>query len=137
MVERPIVLDASATMAWCFSGERTAQSEALRDRVGRSGAVVPAHWSIEIENTLRAGERRGRTTALDIQGFIRLIRAAPLEIDVRPLSDFGNLAHFARALSLSVYDAAYVELAQRRGLPLATLDGNMRRAAAQLAVEVL
>jgi predicted nucleic acid-binding protein len=137
MVERPLVIDASVTMAWCFPDESTPKTEALRDRVSLTGAVVPPHWRIEIENTIRVGQRRGKATTQEIQAFVELIQAAPVEIDVRPLATFGNLLPLAQRYSLSVYDAAYVELASRRGLPLATLDANMQRAAQEMGIDLI
>ncbi|HEY8692195.1 MAG TPA: type II toxin-antitoxin system VapC family toxin [Chloroflexota bacterium] len=138
MVERPLVIDASVTLAWCFPDETTPHTDALRGRVTRTGAIVPPHWRIEIENTVRVAERRRRITAAQVADFVRFIRAQLIEVDDRPLvTTFGNLMPLASQYSLSVYDAAYVEIANRRGLPLATLDANMRRAAQQMGIDVL
>ena len=137
MIELPIVIDTSLTMAWCYDDEKTERSEALRERVGRSGAVVPAQWPIEVQNSLRVGERRGRVSPAEVQTFIAVIRAAPVEVDVRSLSTFGDLLLLSRQHSVSPYDAAYIELALRRGLALATRDANMARGARALGVMLL
>jgi len=83
------------------------------------------------------GERRGKAAPADIPPFVALIQAAPIEIDRRSLESFGDLLPLAREYGLTVYDAAYVELANRRGFPLATLDGEMRRAAQQMGIDLL
>jgi predicted nucleic acid-binding protein len=138
MVERPLVIDASVTLAWCFPDEATPHADALRGRVTVVGAVVPPHWRIEIENTVRVAERRHRIGAEHVMDFVRFIRAQIIEVDDRPLqTTFGDLMPLARQHSLSVYDAAYVELASRRGLPLATLDANMQRAAQEMGIDLI
>jgi predicted nucleic acid-binding protein len=137
MIERPFVLDASVAMAWCFAGEGTAGSDAARDRLGRTGAVVPGHWPAEIEHGARRGERRGRATAAQIDEFLRVMRVQLIEIEVRPLSALGYLLPLARQYEITTYDAAYLELASRRGLPLATLDAAMHQVAQKLGIDLL
>jgi len=125
-------------MAWCFRDEATPQTDAVRDRVNRVGAVVPGHWPAEIENAARMGERRRRATSEEIAAFVQFIRAQLIEVDQPQLeTTFGDRLPLSRQYSLSVYDAAYVELANRRGLPLATLDANMRRAAQLMGIDLL
>ncbi|MFI5267403.1 MAG: type II toxin-antitoxin system VapC family toxin [Chloroflexota bacterium] len=138
MVERPLVIDASVTLAWCFPDEATPATDALRGRVTLTGAVVPPHWRIEIESTVRLAERRRRIAAAQVADFVRFIRAQMIEVDQPPLqTTFGDLMPIARQYSLSVYDAAYVDLANRRGLSLATLNANIRRAARQIGIDLV
>jgi predicted nucleic acid-binding protein len=138
MIELPLVIDASVALAWCFRDEARPKTDALRGRVTLAGAVVPPHWRIEVENTVRVGERRSRITPVQVGDFVQFIRAQLIEVDQRPLATtFGDLLPLARQYSVSVYDATYIELASRRGLPLATLDDNMNRAARQLGIDVL
>ena len=137
MTNLPAVIDASITMAWCFEDESTDKTRAVRDYVRSVGAVVPGHWAIEVQTSLRLGERRRRLSPLDVSTFVQTIWEHPIEIDVRPLGTLGDLLPLARQHGLSISDAAYVELALRRGLPLATKDDQMRQAAQTLGIQLL
>jgi predicted nucleic acid-binding protein len=125
------VFDASVTMAWCFDDERTPQTEALFDRlIQGSVAIVPQIWPLEILNVLLLAGRRGRITLDKRTEFLDLLATAPIQIDDdtarRASSDTLPLAEAHR---LTTYDAAYLELALRHKLPLATLDKELRAAA--------
>jgi len=138
MIELPIVIDSSLTMAWCFKDEATGASDAIRDRLERTSAVVPAHWPIEVQNSARVGERRGKVSLGELGAFIAFVRLQHIELDVRPLdATFGDLLALSRQYGVTPYDAAYIELALRRGLPLATRDANMARAAQSLGITLL
>lgn len=122
----PIVLDASVTMAWCFADEATAYTEAVFDRLRNDGAVVPAIWPLEVANVLLIGERRQRLSELQRVRFVHVLRALPITVDVGALSEaFGAVLAIGREHGLSAYDAAYLELAMREGLPLATQDERL------------
>jgi predicted nucleic acid-binding protein len=128
-----LVLDSSATLAWIYSDETTNPIRRLFDAVGDEGAVVPALWRLEIANSLTVAVRRGRIEA----NFRRaaLTDLALLDIAIDDQTDvhaWGETLRVADFFQLTVYDAAYLELAQRRNLPLATLDGDMRAAAKSL-----
>ena len=135
----PFVLDASVTMAWCFADEGTTFTEAVLDRLRVEGAVVPAVWSLEVTNTLVLGERRQRASPAEIVAFARLLQTLPIEIEAASelSTALGPVHALAREHGLSSYDASYVELALRRGLPVATLDARMLTAAARLGVPVI
>jgi predicted nucleic acid-binding protein len=124
-------------MAWCYPDDRTPGSEAVRQGVGLRGGIVPGQWPTAVHNSLRVAERRGRVTAADVAVFIEFVRDVPVELDVRGLSTFGDLLVLSRQHSITPYDAAYLELALRRGLPLATRDANMARAAKALGMVLL
>jgi predicted nucleic acid-binding protein len=132
------VLDVSVTMAWHFEDEATPPIWQLLDRLIDDGAVVPGLWPLEVANVLAAGERRGRSTPAKIGGFIEQLAHLPLAVDgetsKRALSEILALA---RGQKLTAYDASYLELAIRLGLPLATVDRELRAAAAALGVAVL
>jgi predicted nucleic acid-binding protein len=132
------VLDVSVTMAWHFEDEATVPIWQLLDRLISDGAVVPGLWPLEVANVLALGERRGRSSAARIAGFVEQLAQLPVEIDGeterRALSEILALA---RSQDLTAYDAAYLELAMRRGLPLATVDRELRIAADALGVVVL
>jgi predicted nucleic acid-binding protein len=125
------VVDASATLPWRFQDEATPWTEALLDRLKYGEEVrVPAHWPLEVTNSLLTARRRGRVTAEQIKEFIEDLAALCIRIDApaSPAQWPGILA-IAEQQHLTAYDAAYLELARRCNLPLATLDGDLRQAA--------
>lgn len=132
------VLDCSVALTWCFQDEATPDTDALLDRLRDEGAVVPTVWALELGNVLVQGERRGRLSAAELVARLDLIAELPIMVDdattERALRETVALA---RAEQLTTYDAAYLELAMRRGLPLATRDGDLQRAAARNGVAVL
>ena len=124
------VLDASVTLAWCLrdeGGDYPARVlEALRD----GEAVAPVLWPLEVTNGLMVAERRGRLTPGDASRASHLIRSLPVAIDpLERRTTFEGTHRLARAHRLSSYDASYLELALRLGVPLATLDAPLRAAA--------
>lgn len=131
----PVVLDASVTMAWCFLDEATPYSYTIRDRVRGSGAIVPAIWALEVANALVLGERRQRLTQAQSVRFVEFLRILPITIEDRSAARvFGSVLPLAREHGLSAYDASYLELAIRDGLPLATQDERLRAAASGVGV---
>jgi predicted nucleic acid-binding protein len=133
-----LVLDSSATLAWIYSDETTNSIRLLFEAVGEEGAVVPALWRLEIANSLTVAVRRGRINA----NFRRaaLTDLALLDIAIDDQTDvhaWGETLRMADIYKLTVYDAAYLELAQRRNLPLATLDGELRVAAKSLDLRLM
>lgn len=129
------VLDCSVTMAWCFDDEATPYTDGVRDGLAALRAVVPSLWSLEVANATIVGERRKRLDAARSQRFIALLEALPIILDDETGNRaFGDVIHLARAHQLSAYDAAYLELAIRRGLPLACLDGKLKAAATAAGV---
>ena len=133
-----LVLDSSATLAWIYSDETTEEIRQLFDAVADNGAIVPALWRLEIANSLTVAMRRRRVDA----DFRRAALAdlALLDITTDPHTDslaWGETLILADRFRLTLYDAAYLELAQRRALPLATLDEELCAAAATLGVSVL
>jgi predicted nucleic acid-binding protein len=124
------VLDCSVTMAWCFGDEATAYTDGVRDCLAEKRAVVPSIWPLEAANATLMGERRKRLDEARGQRFFVLLAALPIVVDSETSSRaFGDIVHMARTHQLSAYDAAYLELAIRRGLPLACNDGKLRNAA--------
>ena len=125
------VLDCSVTMAWCFDDEATPYSDGVRDSLAGMRAVVPSIWPLEAANATIVGERRKRLDEARSRRFFVLLAALPIRLDEETGNRaFGDIAHLARTYHLSAYDAAYLELAIRRGLPLACLDGKLKTAAA-------
>ena len=133
-----LVLDSSVTLSWCFQDESTSATDELLDRVGAIGAVCPALWPLEVSNGLLMSERRGRVDPRRRQQLLNFIRDLPVEIDVDGVSRvWGPINQLALRFTLTAYDTAYLELAQRLALPLASLDQAMRSAAYQLGISVL
>jgi predicted nucleic acid-binding protein len=131
------VLDASVTLAWLFRDEATAAALAVQDTLRTTTAIVPSIWTWEVANALLVAERRGRVRPAEIEAILPSILALPIEIEGPiDVSDMHRLLPIARAVGLSAYDAGYIELAHRRGLPLATLDERLRRAAEGVGVRV-
>ena len=133
-----LALDSSATLAWIYGDETTEAIRAVFDQVAETGAVVPALWRLEVANSLTMGVRRGR---IDVE-FRRAALAdlALLNIVTDQRTDaqaWGETLRLADEARLTVYDAAYLELALRRKLPLATLDRQMCAAAMTLGVSLL
>jgi len=122
------VLDASVTACWAFDDEDHPGASLAFDRMRAEEGVVPGLWWLEVRNILIVNERRRRITESDTAAF--LLSLSRLRIRVDRVPDENGVLRLARAHRLSVYDAAYLELAQREGLPLATLDADLRKAAA-------
>ena len=131
----PIVIDNSIVLAWCLAGESDPIADHAMEIAVDHGAVVPGIWWYELRNALVVDERRGRLDAADTQAMLADLREMPIAIDSD--HDEGAVLNLARAHALSVYDAAYLEVAQRRALPLATLDRRLCEAAAKARLVVL
>jgi predicted nucleic acid-binding protein len=129
------VLDGSITLAWYFKDEANAYAEAVEDALAATAAVVPSIWPLEVANVLLMGERRKRSTEAQATKWLGYIQALPITVDDQTTARaWAEILHLARAHNLSAYDAAYLELAVRRGLPLATLDETLKAAAASVGV---
>lgn len=133
-----LVLDASVTLAWCFSDQRSKVSELVQSRLAIETAVVPTLWHLEVANVLVLAERRKRIVPSAADRFLSLLGAFNIETDHSGAARaFGRTLDLCRKHSLTAYDAAYLELAERRQLPIATLDVDMRRAAKAAGVGVV
>jgi predicted nucleic acid-binding protein len=122
------VLDASITACWAFQDEDHPDASLAFDRMRAEEAVVPCLWWFEVRNILVVNERRRRIAESGTASF--LLNLSLLRFRVDRVPDEGAVLRLARTHRLSVYDAAYLELAQREGLPLATLDTDLQKAAA-------
>ncbi len=132
---REFTLDSSVTMAWYFKDEANSYANAVRRSLGRARAVVPALWPLEVANILVLGERRRRSTEVEAGKWLRFMDKLPIRVDDETAERaWSDTLHVARTYNLSAYDAAYLELALRLGLPLASLDDRMKAAAAAAGV---
>jgi predicted nucleic acid-binding protein len=133
-----LVLDASVALSWCFKNQATATADRVLERLATEAASVPALWHLEIANVLALSERRGRITPANSSEFIALLETLDVLIDEEtPSRALGRVLDLARAERLTACDAAYLELAMRLGIPLASKDADLCDAAERLGVNVL
>jgi predicted nucleic acid-binding protein len=131
------VVDSSIALTWCFEDEASAETDQLFERVRDDGAVVPGLWHLEVANVLLQAERRGRIGRADVARRLMLISHLPIATDQETTPRaWRETLSLARAENLTAYDAAYLELAERRGLPLMTRDNELGAAAMRLGVTV-
>ena len=121
------VIDASVVASWCFPDESHPTAEMALRRLKNERATAPVLLWFELRNVLLIGERRGRLNETQTAQFLRHVSNLPIEIDREP--DQVAALSLARAHRLSFYDAAYLELAQRKSMPIATLDDALLDAA--------
>jgi predicted nucleic acid-binding protein len=132
------VLDASIAFAWCFDNEGTEAADRLLEQLRSDQAAVPSLWHLEVSNGLALAERRGRITRADTVRFIDLLESLTIVVDAdTPRLAFGSILDLARSQRLTGYDASYLELAMRLGIPLATKDSALAGAAQRLGVAVV
>jgi len=132
------VFDASITMAWCFEDEKTTATEALLDRLRATPAAVPQLWCWEVGNMLALATRKGRIATAARAQFIALLHALPIQFDgLSAQQALSATLSLAESHGLTVYDASYLELAMRLGVPLASLDADLRAAATAAGVAML
>jgi predicted nucleic acid-binding protein len=124
------VLDASVTLAWAFEDEGGEYAREVLARLEREEACTTALWPLEVSNGLLVAERRDRIKPADSARFTSLLLALPIVVEpVDRRRVFEQTRVLARRWNLSAYDAHYLELAIRYGIPLATLDDGLRQAA--------
>lgn len=130
-----LVLDCSVTMSWCFEDEVDSGSGSGVDVLLRHEAFVPWIWTLEVANVLLVAERRGRLASADSSRFLALLRGLPIRVDSGSVDRvWTDVLSLARQHQLSSYDAAYLELAARQGVPLLTLDQDLQRVAAEIGL---
>ena len=133
-----IIIDCSITMSWCFSDEATPATMAIQDRLVSERALVPMHWFLEVTNVLAMAERHRRISRTKSSHFLTLLDTMDIEVDAETAGRaFVHLLPLCRSHGLTSYDAAYLELALRRRLPLASLDDRLRSTTKSLGIEVL
>jgi predicted nucleic acid-binding protein len=123
----PFVVDASVAASWLMPDEGRPQALRAYVQLADDHALVPSLWWFESRNLFVMNERRGRITTEQTQEALALLSALPIEFDHEPVES--DVLYFARHYRLTVYDAAYLELAQRKTLPLATFDRALATAA--------
>jgi predicted nucleic acid-binding protein len=135
---RAIVLDTSVTVAWAFRDESSARALKALELLEEGMAFAPAVWPLEVANALLASERRGRLSAAAVQRFLAMLQALPITVEQSACSTtWEAVVPLARQAGLTSYDASYLDLAMRLGLPLATLDARLGAAAEALGVQLV
>jgi predicted nucleic acid-binding protein len=133
-----LVLDSSIALAWVYADETTVPVREVFAALRESGAWVPGLWRLEVANVLEMGVRRKRHDAAFRDGTLADLAQLPLQVDAdTDRQAWSTTLRLAQRHQLTLYDAAYLELALRRNLPLATLDEDLRRAAKAEKVKVL
>jgi predicted nucleic acid-binding protein len=133
-----LVLDSSVALAWVYADETTDAILRLFNDVSQQGAWVPGLWRWEIANVLQLNVRRGRHTGDFRDSALSSLALLPVKVDAEAdRQAWSATLHLAERHGLTVYDAAYLEIASRRKIPLATLDRQLRAAAANEGVELL
>jgi predicted nucleic acid-binding protein len=134
-----LVIDGSTALGFLMSDEQAPRALDALDALDRGvPTFVPAHWPLEVANGLLMAERRKRATQADVTEALHVVLSLPIEID-RDTTRYvaGETAGLARQYALTIYDAAYLELAMRRGAALATSDAELARAAKKAGVGLL
>ena len=135
------VLDASIAFSWCFPGdptEDTPYSRRVLQKLATDDAVVPEVWGFEIANVIFvACNKRKRISQKQIDEYLQLLKALPIRAERNHLWANVDLESLARKWNVSAYDAAYLNLALSRKLPLATADDNLKKAAQAEGIRIL
>ena len=132
------VLDSSVALAWVLPDEGNPYADELLERLISEGAVVPPIWPLEIGNVLLIALRRRRIQQEEFETMVERLARLPIEVDTESTDHaLAGVILVAARLGLTTYDAAYLDLAQRRNLPLATLDKRLRAACDTAKLKVL
>jgi predicted nucleic acid-binding protein len=133
-----LVLDSSIALCWCFEDEATQATRDLLEHLRTDTAAVPNLWHVEITNVLALAERRRRITAAATAQFIALLDELEIDVDEETWTRaFTRVLDLARAQRLTAYEAAYLELAMRLGVPLASKDRDLCDAAERVGVTAI
>jgi len=132
------VLDASVTLAWLYDEEAGEYTDSALDTVADEGAVVPAVWVYEIANGIWVGEHRSRISRAQGQRFLGLLEDLPIHVAaIAQARVWHDVLSLSREHGLAAYDAAYIELASREGVPLLSKDAKQRETAERAGVELM
>jgi predicted nucleic acid-binding protein len=133
----PFVLDNSVVTGWYLPDQATAYTQAMATRLETDRAIVPALWQLEFANVLKTACTRGTLSLDAARQIVDTVALLPIEIDSGVAPGPRQLLELAMRYSLSSYDAAYLELAMRHGLPIASQDRSLREASLQAGIGLL
>jgi predicted nucleic acid-binding protein len=136
MIEQ-FVVDISVVMSWCFKDETNNYADTVLDRLTELVVVVPSIWPLEVVNVLLVAERQKRLSESDSIRFLTLLSQLPILVEYERPEMMKELLALARSNNLSSYDASYLDLAMRKGVPIATLDNKLIEAAKRIDVPIL
>ena len=136
MIEQ-FVVDNSVVMSWCFKDETNNYADIVLDRLTEIVAVVPSIWPLEVVNVLLVAEQQKRLSESDSIRFLTLLSQLPILVEYERPEMMKELLALARSNNLSSYDASYLDLAMRKGVPIATLDNKLIEAAKRIDVPIL
>jgi len=131
------VVDNSVVMSWAFKDETNKYADTILDKLTGATAVVPSIWPLEVVNVLIVAERQERLSESDSIRFLSLLSQLPIVVEYERPEMMKELLALTRAYNLSSYDASYLYLAMRKGLPIATLDNKLIEAARRIEVPIL
>jgi predicted nucleic acid-binding protein len=131
------VLDCSISASWFLLDESNVAAQAVLERLSDEEAVVPALWTIEMVNVLLVAERKERISSSDAARAVEIISNLPVFVEPADLATMKSCRAIAKEHSLSSYDACYLEIAMRLGLPLASLDRGLITAARNSGIRLL
>lgn len=132
------VLDSSVALAMLLPDESSQAADAVAGLLERTHALVPAIWPLEVRNALLMALRGRRLAPREFDERVSLLDALPIEVDAGAGREaLSRAVEIARRHGLSAYDASYLELAQRHSVPLATLDGALRKACARSRIRAI
>jgi predicted nucleic acid-binding protein len=131
------VVDNSVVMSWYFKDETNKYADTVLDKLTGATVVVPSIWPLEVVNVLIVAERQKRLSESDSIRFLTLLSQLPIVVEYERPEMMKELLALARAYNLSSYDASYLYLAMRKGLPIATLDNKLIEAARSIEVPIL
>lgn len=133
------VLDNSVTMRWFFGDgkpQELAYAGKVLDAMKKANALVPVTWGLEVANVIARAEAKGLVTEARSGAFLEMLEGVDIEVDATTFQHaMSDTLQLARRYKLSAYDASYLELALRQGVPLATLDEDLQRAAKKAGVK--
>lgn len=133
----PFVLDNSVVTGWYLSDQASAYTEAVALLLQDDKALVPPLWQMELANVLKTACTKGKLPHTQARQILDVLSQLPIEVDTSPVPGQRQLFELAMRYGLSSYDAAYLELAMRHGLPIATRDEQLKRAASAAGVDIV
>ena len=132
-----IAIDASVALAWCFPDEASNYADSVLLALENQTVIVPAIWAVEITNALLVGQRRKRIRQPEVRRFVDLLKGLSIVEERQTFAEtVSNVLPLAREYDLSAYDAAYLDVAIRHEIPLATLDAAMQKACTAAGIEI-
>ena len=130
------ILDCSVYMSWCLNEGTIKASSKILNSITKYGIMAPGLWVYEVTNTLAVSVRKNKLTVSDVHGLMNDIQLLPIEFDKPTTENMSNIFHIANEYKLSAYDAAYIELALRANIPIASFDKEIVKVSGQLGIKI-